>query len=239
MPAALRALAPDVICLQETWTEGVRKALVDGLAPEWKPAAARGGGLLLLSRWPTSDATFTPYPVPPGLAFVERLAGKGVLAVTVATPAGPLRVLDTHCTAFDRASRNVQIKHLVTTLLPHETDLPMVLAGDFNMSPLDSGPGGVSVLDPAYASITAFGFEDALAPTRLPDGTWAERELGTFGGWPRPGTEDEAKARSFVVDHVFVRGRSLRLLSARVELWTRATALSDHNLLCADLALSR
>lgn len=238
MPKALRALDADVLCLQECWTGQVKDALIEGMAPEYEAAPAFGGGLVLLSRKPLSEAKFTPFPEAPGLSFLERLAGKGVLAATVATEAGPVRVVDVHCTAFDHASRDFQVRHLLDAILPREPDLPTILAGDWNLHPVDAGPDGGEALGPIYEAILAAGFSAARPPVRAEGGGFAMPAPGTFGGWPRPESDEEARLRDFSIDHVFVRGgggRTVRVADARVEWWNRATALSDHNLLLVDV----
>ncbi len=241
MPAALRALDADVICLQECWTVPVRDALIAGLAPEWSPAHAAGGGLVLLSRLPLSDARFTPYPPAPHLSLLEKLAGKGILEATVATASGPVRVLDTHCTAFDHPSRDVQIRHFLSATLGGEPDLPLLLVGDMNLHPVLAGPDGAESFDPVYAAVLSAGFEDARPPVREQDGRFELPAPGTWGGWPRPESDDEARQAGASIDHVFARGgggRGFHVLATRVELWSRRTALSDHNLLLADLEIA-
>jgi endonuclease/exonuclease/phosphatase family metal-dependent hydrolase len=233
MPAAIRALDPDVVCLQEVWTARTRAALVEALGPDLSAAQSDRGGLLLLSRWPIREEAFTPYPVTEGLSVVERLAGKGVLDVVVETPAGPLRVVSTHMVAFDVTSREAGLPVLLE-VVARRPDLPLVLAGDFNLRRLASDHDALS---PSYRRLLDAGCTDAAPPRRSEDGGWEELD-NTHVGWPRR----EGDAGWWRPDHVLFRSAEdaeLRLVACRMALHTPETALSDHNLMLAELRLLR
>jgi endonuclease/exonuclease/phosphatase family metal-dependent hydrolase len=234
LPDALRALAPDVVALQEVWPgTGARGAVAKGLEDEYVAAKSDRGGLMVLSRWPILEERFVPYPTTPDLSPVERLAGKGVLEVVVKTPGGPMRVVTTHMVAFDSKARERGIPVLAEVLADRE-DLPLVAAGDFNVRRV-VGPRGT--LTPAYRRLLASGCEDCAPPTRVEEGVYTELS-NSHVGWPRSG-DDEGWWRPDHVLHRSAPDAELRLVSARMALDTPETALSDHNLMLVDLRLRR
>jgi endonuclease/exonuclease/phosphatase family metal-dependent hydrolase len=207
LPAALAALEPDVICLQEVWLPSQHEALAAGFKDRYHVARAAGGGLFLASRFPLRDESFTPFPAFEGLSIVERIARKGWLEAVVEAPGGPVRVVTTHLAL--EGPRHLQLDVLLAHL-EGRRDLPLVLAGDLN----------TAASDPTFARLTAQGFVDPRGgaiepPTRV--------------GWPRRGG-----AGGWSPDHVLLRG--LRAARFRLALDTPESALSDHNLLAVDLA---
>ena len=210
LPAALRALDADVVCLQEVWTASQRADLAAGLAPALTVAPVHGGGLLLAARGVIREARFRPFPAFPGLSLVERIAGKGWIEAIVETRRGTIRVVTTHLA--HRGPQAAQLDHLLAHL-PVDDGLPLVLAGDFNLAPDDE----------ALAALRALGLADARPPRRREDGTW---DVGppTRVGWPRT---EAHPSRGWCPDHIHVRG--LMCVEAGLALDTPATALSDHN----------
>ncbi|MCA9633032.1 MAG: endonuclease/exonuclease/phosphatase family protein [Myxococcales bacterium] len=149
---AIAKLRPNVVLLQELWSEGdaevVIQALADaGLAYEIHGASARfaafgSSGLLIaadrplrgvsrldyeLGRWP-----HTPY-------HLDWLSRKAALAATIDTPGGPLLLVNTHWQAAYRTGnyapvRLAQSLELCEWLTERETS-HLLLAGDFNQEP--------------------------------------------------------------------------------------------------------
>jgi endonuclease/exonuclease/phosphatase family metal-dependent hydrolase len=232
LPDALRSFDPDVICLQEVWVPAHRAQVAAALAPAYAAAKSVQGGLMVLSRLPLAEERFVAYPQPPDLSVVERLANKGVLEVVVETAAGPLRVVTTHMVAFDRKAREEGLPTLLG-VLEQRRDTPLVLAGDLNIDRLDDRS---SALSRSYRRILDAGCVDCDPPVRLEDGGWGEKP-NTHVGWPRA-RDDVGWWRP---DHILVRSgarAAVSVVSARMALDTPETALSDHNLMFAELRLS-
>ncbi|TNF38106.1 MAG: hypothetical protein EP329_01425 [Deltaproteobacteria bacterium] len=234
MPAALDALAPDVLCLQEAWLPFQRDALESGLEHRLPYATYGGGGLALLSRFPIAEERYHPFEDDEALSMVERLGNKGVFEVVLDTPGGPLRVLDSHL-ALDRSGGGGHGRQ-VAQLRAHmaaRPELPTVVCADLNMRATRDG-----ALVPAYASLLAAGYADTIPPMRKADGRYLPRPT-TRVGWPRA----TRRGRGWSPDFVFVRGGAsgagLRATAAAIALDDAATALSDHNLLQVDLVLTR
>jgi endonuclease/exonuclease/phosphatase family metal-dependent hydrolase len=232
LPDALRSFDADVICLQEVWVPTHRAKIAEALAPAYQAAKSTLGGLMVLSRLPITEERFTPYPQPPDLSVVERLANKGVLEVTVETAAGPLRVLTTHMVAFNRKAREEGLPTLVKAI-EASPERPLVLAGDLNIDRLTERQ---STLSASYRRILETGCVDCDPPVRLEDGVFGEKP-NTHIGWPRQ-KDDIGWWRP---DHILVRSgekTAVSVVSARMALDTPETALSDHNLMFAELRLT-
>lgn len=213
LPAALRQQEADVLCLQEVWTRKQRDDLAAALAPTYTMAAPDRGGLLLASRHAISVAAFTPFSASEGLSLVERVAGKGWLEAVVELPGGPVRVVTTHLA--HRGPREQQLAELLDALVS-KRDLPLVLAGDFN---LDAN-------HPAFARARDLGLRHARAHE---DGSVPEGPP-TRVGWPRLPGEVGSGWRP---DHVLVRGLACAAEGLACE--AHETALSDHNLLWVEV----
>ncbi len=234
MPKALRAFGLDVLCLQEVWSAGDQRTLAKALRKEFPHAVRGGGGLMILSRHRVSGKTWIPFPHYPGLSLPEQLARKGILEATVHTPAGAVRVVNSHLAlAFGRNNpRSKQLAFLLRRL-DKQRNLPLVLAADLNTWPVESGR-----LTREYRSMLATGLIDAKPPTKDASGRYDPGQP-TRIGWPRPAVKSN---RGYYPDHVLFRSsrsHALALRSFRFALDDRATALSDHNLLCAHFTLTR
>jgi endonuclease/exonuclease/phosphatase family metal-dependent hydrolase len=234
MPRAIAAVDPDIICIQEVWTNASRDALVRGLRAVLPHHAPGRGGLLICSRYPIRSSRFTQFPVHPGLTFEELLAAKGMLEAVIDTPSGKVRVLTTHL-ALDRGedpeltkAYEAQIAILLARL---ETlrDLPLFVAADLNLFSVRDG-----ILDPLYERVvTAPGFVDSDPPRRIETGdgqatTWTPRRF-TRVRWP----VERTPAMGWSPDYVLGRsgaGRDYELLSHSLYLDTPESALSDHRL---------
>ncbi len=137
----LRALAPDVVGLQEVrqvpstvpnQAETLAHAL--GMQHYFEPATPWGGGdegLAILSRHPIVARRV--HELPHALPTERRLA----LGVTVTTPDGPVDVWTTHLNyrLTDGGKREDQIVALDEHIAAAESELPKILCGDFNATP--------------------------------------------------------------------------------------------------------
>lgn len=231
MVPALRSLEPDLICLQEVFLASTRARVVEGLGSAYTCTEGTAGGLLIASRFPVEETSFTAFPIHPRLPFAERLARKGFLEAVVVTPAGRLRVVTTHLAAewsADGPRREQQ--DLLLEALEARTDVPLLLAGDLNVAVVTArGP------TEAWEAFRGRGFEHAEPPRQGADGVW-RRPSPTRVGWPRAGAR-----RSWTPDHVLLRSTSAvaaDFVSFSVGFDTPETAVSDHNLLFATLRLA-
>jgi endonuclease/exonuclease/phosphatase family metal-dependent hydrolase len=140
--AALTAVRPDIVAIQETWYDGERwpqaerlaELLGDHYTATAAPRAPGDNGLAVLSRWPISSYRIHTLPVadnPPD----DRIA----LDADIATPAGVLPVCTVHLSwPLDQSHvRQDQVRALVGIVASQEPSgrLPHVLCGDFNAEP--------------------------------------------------------------------------------------------------------
>jgi endonuclease/exonuclease/phosphatase family metal-dependent hydrolase len=141
--AALAAVRPDIVAIQETWRDGDRWPQAERLAEILgcqvvaaapAPRAPGDYGLAILSRWPISDHRIHPLPVadaPPD----ERIG----LEARIVTPAGILSVTTVHLSwPLEQSQvRQDQVRAAVSALVSGESSerLPQVLCGDFNADP--------------------------------------------------------------------------------------------------------
>jgi endonuclease/exonuclease/phosphatase family metal-dependent hydrolase len=147
--ARLPDLSLDVIAFQEVWTAGVRRRLrragrEAGLVHAWGPAARIGGsGLLLLSRWPILASRLTAFSLrghPERVTHGDYYGQKGYAWLRLATPAGPISVVDTHLHArytSDVSHEYVpqRVGQIVQLALGTQSITePLIAAGDFNFT---------------------------------------------------------------------------------------------------------
>ena len=236
---ALEPLAPDLVAFQECWTDPGRAALLAGLEAAgltylWAPEDA--GGLAFGARRPLGDVRFTPYTLaglPQRIQHSDWWGGKGFALATVATPAGPVRVLNTHLHAqytledVDeyRGHRVAEIIEIASRLAD-ETG-PVIAMGDFNLRETD----GQHAILTGLAGLRDAAIEaDTRAPTIL--------STNPYRG--------EHARRDERIDYVFVRdGASARLQvhdARRVfdevrEFGDEPGALSDHAGILADIEI--
>jgi len=148
----LPALSLDAMAFQEVWTAGARKQLrragvEAGLEHTWGPDARFGGsGLLLLSRWPilvSEHADFSLRGHPEQVTHGDYYGRKGYVRLRLATPAGPVSLIDTHLHA--RYARDVdheyvpqRVGQIVQLALgAYAVTDPLVAVGDFNFTDRD------------------------------------------------------------------------------------------------------
>ena len=196
--AVLRAEAPDVVCLQESWVTADGSSLAGALAAvlgyhhvDAEHHAQRGRevfvGNAVLSRWPIRRAE---------TMWLPRLDGglpyRTLLTVDVDTPAGSMTV---HCTHLDwqydaSGARVTQARAVMRAVAARRGDPlaghPPVLAGDLNAVP-DSDE--VRLLTGRSAGpVPGLVFQDAweVAGDGGPGFTWSlDNELCVEPAWPR------------------------------------------------------
>jgi len=227
IPSAIAAEKPDVVCFQEVWLRGHQKELAWSLRKQLPHAAYGAGGLMVLSRFPIGRSDFYPVPVHQELPLTEKIAGKGWLEVDIGTPAGPVRVVNSHL-ALDLSARRLghkqQLKALATGLGSGSPDHATLLCADLNMRGFTAQGSPTRALD----RFLRLGFSIANAFPRQP----------TRIGWPRP----KVVRRWWAPDFVMARSgkRVLATIKAfRRALHTRQKALSDHDLIVVDAELTR
>jgi len=140
----IRRADPDVLCLQEVWSDEDDDQL-DLIADEFEMYAVRTDpvfydgqsfGNAVLSRWPTSRLADERLPRADG-----SIGHRRVVAGAVDTPWGRWPVASTHLDhRFDRsADRSAQIRHLMASALGWRgepaTDLPLIVGADLNAVP--------------------------------------------------------------------------------------------------------
>ena len=143
----LRSLDADVVAFQEVWTGAARRALLRagrdaGFEHAWSENAGLGGsGLLVVARWPLSDARLERFSLPQMPSRPDHLdyyAGKGFVSLRLDTPEGPLRLVSTHLQArygrhVRHEYRDVRIGQVIelAVALRHVRE-PALVLGDFN-----------------------------------------------------------------------------------------------------------
>ncbi|MEP4652957.1 MAG: endonuclease/exonuclease/phosphatase family protein, partial [Ilumatobacter sp.] len=138
---ALLAAAPDVVCLQEVWSDEDDDQL-DHLADALEMYAVRTDpvfydgqsfGNAVMSRWPVDRLADERLPRADGKASHRR-----VVAAMVDTPFGRWPIASTHLDhRFDRsADRSAQIRHLMESAIRWRgdptVDLPVIIGADLN-----------------------------------------------------------------------------------------------------------
>jgi endonuclease/exonuclease/phosphatase family metal-dependent hydrolase len=154
----------DVAAFQECWVRSCSDALRGAFshAVRLREGVFGGDGLLLGSRWPARDfrrLNFALDAPDHRLLYGEAdgLADKGVTAATLDTPAGPLKVFNTHLVAGYRGrdyapERAPQLYELVRFVREYAGKDPYVLLGDLNFGPES---------EPYAATIALLGLRDA------------------------------------------------------------------------------
>jgi endonuclease/exonuclease/phosphatase family metal-dependent hydrolase len=145
IPDAVAALEPDLVCFQELWEARHAESVARELALRGLGHSRRfegpGGrtGLFVASKWPLRGGSFRPFSIgrmPHSLWHLDWMVEKGVADVTVQTPAGDLRLENTHFQAQYRtdeygAERLAQAVELVLAGR-NRTHEALLVAGDFN-----------------------------------------------------------------------------------------------------------
>lgn len=146
IPGAVAEHRPDLVALQEVWTEEDTEALARGFAREGLPHSVRfdqhprgDSGLMVVSRFPLSKSRFEAFSaghLPRIPWHLDWIAAKGVGIVRVETPAGPVDFADTHLQSAygTKDYLFVQISQALEAIdaAGAEHGVPVLLAGDFN-----------------------------------------------------------------------------------------------------------
>lgn len=242
MAEQLRALQPDVVCLQEAFLAvdgslSTPKALSAALemnhatyAMREKDRTVEGvsissrSGLCTLSRWPIVEMVSRPIPSDP------RDGDRGALMVAVETPLGIARVVNTHLTYLrdvdTTALKLEQVRAVLAEPWLRDAAALRLLCGDFN-----SEPGSDAVRYIREQS----GWHVQEAAPRHPR---SEERPVTFS--PRNANVREG-ARSVVLDYIFSlalsAGRQPRMSAAVVlDRPTGSVYPSDHFAVYAEVA---
>ena len=188
----IRSVDPDIVCLQEVWSNGDRD-VADELAAalglhtvRTDPVVWNGEsfGNAILARWPVERIASLPLPNAAGEPGHRR-----VVAAEVATPWGPWPIASTHLDhRFDAsASRQGQIRHLLELGIEWRgdptSDLPVIVGADLNAVP-DSDE--VRLLTGRSPGVDSIVFTDVWEQVgNGPGHTWrAENPYSTDSAWP-------------------------------------------------------
>lgn len=240
MGPALATLGADVLCLQEAWYEDAAEAVRISLSHQLPHAVVGGGGLMTLSRWPVVRQDFVAFEAHPELSVVERVAKKGWLTTVLMTPLGPVEVVNTHLVwegrrddlPREQRAHWAQVQAL-SGALAHRRQVPVILCGDLNhRAVVDARPSD------EFAVWLGLGFLDAAGAKPDESGRWTTRER-TRVGYPRG---PDLPPRGGDPDYILVRASpslAVEVRAFRQAFDSPATALSDHNLLFAELWLTK
>ena len=147
--AVVRGASADIVLLQEVDRRTTRSAGVDhaaelarltGLEMAFgKSLDYQGGeyGIAILSRWPITAQATLDLPVdPPQTRSGGSLEPRAALRVSIATPSGPMTVLNTHLDASreDRWRRQ-EISRLLAIAADAAGSAPLLIGGDLNSTP--------------------------------------------------------------------------------------------------------
>ena len=202
----IRAADPDVVCLQEVWSDGSadeadRIAAATGMtAVRTTPMLYNGQsfGNAVLSRWPAELIADEPLPRADGTPGHRR-----VVAAAVDTPWGRWPFTSTHLDhRFDAsADRHRQVLHLMERAVgwrgDPERDLPLVLGADLNavadsdevrtLTGRRPGVAGIVFSDAWEQVGSGAGHTWRRANPYSEDSAWPDRRLDyVLVSWPRP-----------------------------------------------------
>jgi endonuclease/exonuclease/phosphatase family metal-dependent hydrolase len=229
-PEHVRAAGPDIVALQEVYTERQRRFLERALRDThphagWPDDRRRlpGSGLMVLSRYPIAR-----------MRFERGAARMGCLAVSIEVPGfGTVGLVNAHLTVggmlrrpgvTDSLARRIGEIDGILSVARQCQDAVVVLLGDFNCGP--------TVWRDCYKRILGAGYIDAFAAANPPathgDPTWdARNPLNAEGPY--------RSAPSQRIDHVFLRSdvapASGRIVFTEHSVATaggRRVPLSDH-----------
>ena len=144
--ALLDVIDPDVVCLQESWTEvGSGRSQAEGIRAALGLAEAVDGhrvthegvtfGNAVISAWPITSHVV--HPLPPHPDYEEF---RSVLAVEIEHPTGPVQVFNAHLNFLHHQSavRQAQVREIAQLMYDwHHAGMayPQVLTGDLNAEP--------------------------------------------------------------------------------------------------------
>ncbi len=189
--AAIRSIDPDIIGLQEVYGAGQARQIAKALGMKYEyaphPSESQWWGLALLSKYPIQDCKQN-----------RSSATRGVMVCTVSIADHPITVINIHKNhkITDGSSTNAIVR------IARNAPSPVVLLGDFNVSPIE----------PRYDAVTRY-YADTAVITDTENARTALIE-GTFSNGDR-------------IDYIFVDTRFFSTNDAGIsteEYW----AASDH-----------
>jgi endonuclease/exonuclease/phosphatase family metal-dependent hydrolase len=149
---ALRVTDADIMCLNEIWDLASLEYIKNALTPTWYAYhpdervkypfvdGISGSGLLLLSRYPIRDATFTRFT---RAQHAELFVKKGFFQCTVDAPNGPMGVFGTHAQAYNYArTRQSNLRQVISAITDYRRQHPdqhIMALGDFNVRHTPTG----------------------------------------------------------------------------------------------------
>lgn len=161
-PARIQAIAekitrlnPDILLFQEVYLPNNRQDLISRLEDKWQyhhyfPSALIGSGLLTMSKFPIVETTFHKFRMsgkPEALKHGDYYAGKGIGLTRINTADGLIDVYNCHPHAqYEPHDDNDYAIYTDTNLYEaahfidsHSGASPVILAGDLNVRPDQSG----------------------------------------------------------------------------------------------------
>ncbi|MBK8699531.1 MAG: endonuclease/exonuclease/phosphatase family protein [Saprospiraceae bacterium] len=171
----------DVLCLQEIFSKKFRDLNVGKLAGLYQyysdyhcnktiiPGFVKDcyGGLATFSKYEILEEQFYAFPELPEMRWEEKIGAKGFLLTKIEFPSGEAWVLNTHLysgpDAQDETIRMEQIKFIHEQLEQLQTDLPIFMAGDFNIAHPGLDNHKFDFPNTAYEYISStMGFNDSV-----------------------------------------------------------------------------
>ena len=158
----LQKLDAEIICLQESFDVHHRRLLYEHLGVDRYYASGgfeetrkvplasfdTTGGLVVFSKFPIIQYKFIPFnQFTPSL--IERIGRKGVLEATIETPYGVIQVFNVHLHVGKHfLAHSIRVKQLKSVLerMKLQSNLPIILAGDFNENALMDQKKFVTIL---------------------------------------------------------------------------------------------
>ncbi len=151
LPEKIGELQPDVVMLQEVWSEADSATLESALRAQGltyverdasnAPFSYDSTGMIIASRFPITEAhghDFELGRLPHTPYHLDWIGKKGALEVRIQTPLGVLRFVNTHFQASYATGSYEAVRVAQSLELAHwlrDETLALVLAGDFNARP--------------------------------------------------------------------------------------------------------
>jgi len=139
----LRSSGADLVCLEEIWADKTKRHFTGQLGAEYPffqndgidDPFAVGSGLLVLSKFPLRDTSFTRFRK---LAGYDALSQEGFLQAQVTLPAGAeFQLITTHTQSgedsADRSARASNLEQIRNAIASLPSAMPAVVAGDLNV----------------------------------------------------------------------------------------------------------
>ena len=204
--AVLQAEAPDILCVQEVWSDASHDqaddlaTILDGNVARTTPVMFDGFsfGNAIVSRWPIEVLTEERLPNADGQPGHRRL-----LVAAVETPWGRWPAAVTHLDhRFDAsATRRQQVERVLEVIDAHrgngDVDLPLILGGDLNAVPDSDEIRTLTGRRPGVAGIVMSDVWEQVGQgaghtwrrnnPHAAISAWPDRRIDYLGvSWPRP-----------------------------------------------------